>query len=70
MIEINQSKQAIELATKVLQNYSQSSFTHYLLGKAYNTEGNKKQAKDYLIKALLFDKENAEAKKLLHNLNK
>ena len=70
MTEINQNKQAIELAFKVLQNYPNSSFTYYLLGKAYIGEGDKKNAKEYLLKSLLFDNENAEAKKLLQDLNK
>ena len=70
MTEINQNKQAIELALKVLQNYSKSSFTYYLLGKAYINDGNKKNAKEYLQKSLSFDNENAEAKKLLQDLNK
>ncbi len=69
MTEINQYKQAISLCSKVLLKYPESSFTYYLLGKAYSKNGDKKQAKDNLEKALLFDKQNAEAKKLLQNLN-
>ena len=70
MTEINQNKQAIDLSIKVLLKYPKSSFTYYLLGKAYNGNGDKKMAKDNLERSLLFDQQNAEAKKLLQDLTK
>jgi uncharacterized Ntn-hydrolase superfamily protein len=70
MTEINQYKQSIDLAMKTLLEYPNSSFTYYLLGKAYSMSGSKKMAMDYLKKAVFHDRENAEARKLLKALSK
>ncbi len=70
MTEINRNKQSIDLAKRVLQKYPTSSFTFYLIGKAYYQDGDKESAKKNLNTALQYDKDNAEAKKLLQGLYK
>jgi uncharacterized Ntn-hydrolase superfamily protein len=70
MTAIKRNKQSIELATQVLKKFPQSSFTYYLLGKAWQQEGNIPLAKINLDLALRFDSANAEAKELLQAINK
>ncbi|MEP7376799.1 MAG: hypothetical protein ABI675_25600 [Chitinophagaceae bacterium] len=70
MTEINKYKESIDLALKILQKFPSSSFTCYLLGKAYKGRGNIKMAKAYLKKALVYDEKNPQAKNLLDTLDK
>lgn len=65
LIELNRNQQSIDLAKEVLEKYPKSSYTNYLLGKSNSQAGNITMAKENLKKALLYDKENAEALKLL-----
>jgi uncharacterized Ntn-hydrolase superfamily protein len=70
MIELNKTKQAIDLATNVIKKYPSSSFTYYLLAKAYTQNGSKQLAQTNVEIALQLDGENAEAQELLKELNK
>ena len=69
MLQVNKTKDAIELAGRVLKKYPSSSFTYCLLGEAWQQQGNKNEAKKNLEMALKFDPGNAEARRELSKVN-
>ncbi len=69
MVELNRLDEGIQLAKRTLNTYPNSSYTHYLLGKALKKNGVLERAKSSLEKALQLDKENVEAQRLLLFLN-
>lgn len=68
MVAVGKIPEAIALARGVLEKYPASSYTHYLLGKAYAQEGDIKSAKTSLEAALRLDADNAESQLLLKGL--
>lgn len=70
MIGLNNNKEAIELAAKVLKKHPGSSYTYYLLGKANAQTGDKKAALLNAKTALQLDINNAEARSLLKELSR
>ncbi|MDB4292536.1 DUF1028 domain-containing protein [Maribacter sp.] len=69
MIELKKVDEAVQLAESTLKTYPDSSYTHYLLGKALRENGALKSAQTSLETALQIDAENMEAQKMLQNLN-
>jgi uncharacterized Ntn-hydrolase superfamily protein len=67
---INRAGQGIELANKVLKKHPESSYTWYLLGKAYKQEGKVDLAREAIGKAVQLDGANEEARVLLQDLRK
>lgn len=69
MLQVNKTKDAIELAGRVLKKYPSSSFTYCLLGEAWQQQGKKIEAKKNLEMALQFDPNNTEARRELSKVN-
>lgn len=68
LTEINRNKDAIELSTKILERYQDSSFLYYLIGKSYYNLNDGFNSKINLQKAIRLDTSNAEAIKLLNEI--
>ena len=70
LLQIKEYKKCIDLAHKIIKTNPESSYTYYLLGKAYLEIHNSKDAKIHLKKAILHDPSNVEAKRQLSSLSK
>lgn len=68
LINLNKTETAIALGSEIVKKHPNSSYTYYLLGKAYNVLKKFKKATLSLEKAIVKDPENVEAKKLLLKL--
>lgn len=63
--ELGQNKQAAALCQKALQQFSRSSYLHYLLGKSWLDDGRQDEAKKELEEAIRLDASNGEAAAML-----
>lgn len=69
LIDFELNKEAIEISINLIDKYKESSYLHYLIGKAYLNLEDNKNANRYYQLALQLDSENNEAKNALDELN-
>jgi len=69
LLALNRLDDGIELAKKTVKRYPDSSYTHFLLGKALKKTGQLQNAAISLKKALQLDLKNGEFSRLLESLN-
>jgi len=69
MLNVNKTREAIDLAGKTLKKYPASSLTWCLLGEAWQQRGDKNEARKNIERSLQLDPDNAEAKRELGKLN-
>ncbi len=62
LTNLNRHQEAINLAHRVLKKSYKYSYSHYLLGKAYDEIGKPDKANEYFKTALALDENNIEAK--------
>lgn len=65
MSTLGRELEVIELAHALLKKKTETSYLNYLLGRGYFYEKESKKAVKYLKRALVLDKENIEAQRLL-----
>ncbi len=69
MIVLQKHTESVQLAEKTLEKHPYSSYTHYLLGKAFVHSGQHKKGRLQLKKAIQLDADNREAIALLNELH-
>jgi cytochrome c-type biogenesis protein CcmH/NrfG len=69
LIDLDRLPESTTLAQKTIDKYPSSSYTWYLLAKAYAALKDTDKARAADITALKIDPENADAKRLLTEIN-
>ncbi|SDQ01019.1 hypothetical protein SAMN05428975_5602 [Mucilaginibacter sp. OK268] len=69
LIDLNRLQESITLCKTVISKYPSSSYTWYLQAKAYAGLGDMDKARTADMTSLKMDPENADAKRLLIEMN-